>query len=131
MRVGTRHIAFATIGALVLGGASLAQQIPEVVVEAPHVEKTTQAGPMGQRLPAVSVVYRVTYSDLNIATHSGAVELEKRIKDTAKQACEQLRKLYPESSEGATPCVDGAIKSAMAQVNKAVAAAEKAAKNKG
>ena len=131
MRVETRHIAFATIGALVLGGASLAQQIPEVVVEAPHVEKTTQAGPMGQRLPAVSIVYRVNYSDLNIATHSGAVELEKRIKDTATKACGQLAKLYPESTEGETSCVQGAVKNAMAGVNKAVAEPEKAAKNKG
>lgn len=131
MKVGTLHIALATIGALVVGGPSLAQQMPEVVVEAPHVEKTTQAGPMGQRLPAVSIVYRVTYSDLNIATHSGAVELEKRIKDTATQACGQLAKLYPESTEGATSCVQGAVKSSMAQVNKAIAEAEKAAKNKG
>jgi UrcA family protein len=131
MRVGTRHIAFATIGALVLGGASLAQQMPEVVIEAPHVEKTAQRDPMGRPIPAVSIVYKVSYADLNLATHSGAVELEKRVKDTAKQACDQLRKLYPESSEGATPCVDGAIKNAMAQLNKAVAAAEKAAKNKG
>ena len=131
MRVETRHIAFATIGALVLGGASLAQQIPEVVVEAPHVEKTTQGGPMGQRLPAVSIVYRVNYSDLNLGTHSGAVELEKRIKDTATKACQQLARLYPESTEGETGCVQGAVKSSMAQVNKAVAEAEKAAKNKG
>ena len=131
MKVGTLHIALATIGALVAGGPSLAQQIPEVVVEAPHVEKTTQAGPMGQRLPAVSIVYRVNYADLNIATHSGAVELEKRIKDTATKACGQLAKLYPESAEGATPCVQGAVKSAMAQVNKAIAEAEKAAKSKG
>jgi UrcA family protein len=86
---------------------------------------------MGQRLPAVSIVYRVNYSNLNIATHSGAVELEKRINDTATNACHQLAKLYPESTEGETPCVQGAVKNAMAGVNKAVAAAEKAAKNKG
>jgi hypothetical protein len=35
------------------------------------------------------------------------------------------------STEGDTPCVQGAVKRAMAQVNKAVAEAEKAAKNKG
>jgi hypothetical protein len=48
--VGTLHIALATIAALVVGGPSLAQT-PEVIVEAPHVEKTTQTGPMGQRIP--------------------------------------------------------------------------------
>jgi hypothetical protein len=52
-----------------LGGASLAHQIPEVVVQAPHVKKTTQAGPMGQRL--LGSQYRHAL---------GGVEPEKRIK---------------------------------------------------
>jgi UrcA family protein len=75
------------------------------------------------------IVYKVSYSDLNLGTHSGAVELEKRIKDSATKACQQLAKLYPETTEGDTPCVQGAVKSAMAQANKAIAAAEKAGKN--
>lgn len=129
MKVGTLHIALATIGALVVGGPSLAQQPPEVLVEAPHVEKTTQPGAMGRQTPALSIVYRVNYADLNIATHSGAVELEKRIKDSATQACQQLKKLYPETIEGETPCVQGAVKSAMAQAKKAIAVAEKAGKS--
>jgi UrcA family protein len=131
MKVGTLHLALATIGALLVGGPSLAQQIPEVIVEAPHVERTTQAGPMGRSTPAVSIVYHVNYTDLNIATHSGAVELEKRIKESATAACEQLAKLYPEGTEPPNGCVQTAVKNAMTQVNKAVAAAEKAAKNKG
>ena len=111
-----------------VGGPSLAQQTPEVVVEAPRAEKTTQRGPMGRPMPVLSIVYRVSYADLNIATHSGALELETRIKDSAKKACDQLAKLYPESVEGATPCVQGAVENAMAQASKAEAAAEKAAK---
>jgi UrcA family protein len=129
MKVGTLHIALATIAALVVGGPSLAQQTPEVIVETPHVEKATQSGPMGQRMPAVSIIYKVNYADLNLGTHSGAVELEKRIKDSATKACQQLAKLYPESAEGDTPCVQGAVKGAMTQANKAIAAAEKAGKN--
>lgn len=69
---------------------------------------------MGQRLPALSIAYKVSYSDLNLGTHSGAVEPEKRIKDSAAKACQQLAKLYPETTEGDT----------MAQANKAIAAAE-------
>jgi UrcA family protein len=128
MRVGTLHVALATIGALVVGGPSLAQQTPEVLVEVPHIEKTTGAGPMG-RQTALSIVYRVNYADLNIATNSGAVELEKRIKDSAARACEQLAKLYPDTVEGETPCVQGAVKKAMEQAKKAIAAAEKAGKS--
>jgi len=129
MKVGTLRIALATIGALVVGGPSLAQQSSEVIVEAPHVEKTTQPGPMGRRMPALSIVYKVNYADLNIATHSGAVELEKRIRDSATQACQQLAKLYPDTIEGKTPCVEGAVKGAMEQAKKAIAAAEKNAKS--
>jgi UrcA family protein len=87
--------------------------MPEVIVEAPHVEKTTQTGPMGRPMPALSIVYRVNYADLDIGTHSGAVELEKRIRDSATKACDQLAKLYPETIEGATPCVQGAVKNAI------------------
>jgi UrcA family protein len=78
-------------------------------------------------MPTLSIVYRVNYADLNIGTHSGAVELEKRIRDSATKACEQLAKLYAETTEPATGCVQSAVKNAMA-ANKAVAAAEKAGK---
>jgi UrcA family protein len=128
MKVGTLHIALATIGALVVSGSGLAQQTPEVIVETPRVQKTTQAGPMGRPMPALSIVYRVSYADLDIGTHSGAVELEKRIRDSATKACEQLAKLYPETTEPAAGCVQSAVKNAMARANKAVAAAEKAGK---
>lgn len=122
------HVALAAIAGLALGGVSVAQQLPEVIVEAPHLEKTTLTGPMGRKMPAMSISYRLNYGDLNLATHSGAVELEKRIKETATKACEQLRKLYPDSIEGNPPCVEGAVKAAMVQANKAIAAAEKGGK---
>ena len=122
------YAALTAIAGLALSGVSVAQQIPEVIVEAPHVEMTTQTGAMGRQMPAMSISYRVSYADLNLATHSGAVELEKRIKESATKACEQLRKLYPETTEGNPSCVEGAVKTAMAHANKAIVVAEKAAK---
>jgi UrcA family protein len=99
----------------------LAQQTQEVVVEAtPHVEATNVNG-----APAVSIVHKVNYADLNIGTHSGAVELEKRIKESATEACAQIQKLYPDLKEPHPSCVQAAVKNAMAQANKAIAAAEK------
>lgn len=124
MRVGTFHLALAPVGCLALSGPSLAQQAPEVVVEAPHVVTTTQRGDR----ELYSLVYKVNYADLNLATHSGAVELEKRVKDSATKACAQLRKLYPFSEDTNPPCVDTATKKAMTQANQAIAAAEKGAK---
>jgi len=102
----------------------MGQQTSEVVVEAPHVESTTVKG-----RPALSIVYRVNYADLDLATNSGAVELQKRIKDSATEACAQLKKLYPTSADTDPPCVQAAIKNGMAQANKAIAAAEKGAKH--
>jgi UrcA family protein len=103
---------------------SFAQQAAEVIVEAPHAASTTDKG--GREL--YSLVSKVSYADLNLATHSGAVELEKRIKLSAHNVCSQLRKLYPDSVETDPPCVQAATKNAMAQANQAIAAAEKGAK---
>jgi UrcA family protein len=124
MRVAIFHFALATVGCLAVSGPNLAQQAAEVIVEAPHVVSTTEKS--GREL--YSLVYRVNYADLNLATHSGAVELEKRIKDSATKACAQLRKLYPDSVDTDPPCAQAATKNAMAQADKAIAAAEKGAK---
>lgn len=127
MRVAAFHVT--VVGCLAMGGVGMAQQQPEtLVVEAPHVEQTTQAGAMGMKRPAMSIDYKVNYSDLNLATHSGAVELERRIKASATQACDQLVKLYPETVQGDPPCVTGAVKKAMAQAQRLIAAAENGAK---
>jgi UrcA family protein len=123
MRVCQRHISVAAISCFAVSSAAWAQQAQEVVVEVPHVEATTVKG-----APALSIVYKVSYADLNIGTNSGAVELQKRVKDSATHACAQLKKLYPNSVEPDPPCVQAAIKNAMAQANKAIAAAEKTAK---
>ena len=120
MRVGALNFALATVGCLAASWPSLAQQAPEVVVEAPHVVSTTAKD--GREL--YSLVYKVSYADLNLATYSGATELQKRVKDSATKACAQLRKLYPMSDDTNPPCVDTATKNAMAQANKAIAAAE-------
>jgi UrcA family protein len=127
MRVAAFHIS--VVGCLAVSGIGMAQQPTDtLVVEAPHVERTTQPGAMGIKRPAMSIAYKVNYSDLNLATHSGAVELEKRIKASATQACDQLAKLYPETVQGDPPCVTGAVKTAMARAQKLIAAAENGAK---
>lgn len=123
MKVGTLHLTLATVGCLAASWPSLSQQAPEVIIEAPHAESTRVKG-----VPMISLVYRVNYTDLNLATYSGAVELEKRIKDGATKACAQLQRLYPVSEDTDPPCVEAATKNAMAQANKAIAAAGKGAK---
>jgi len=126
MKVAALHVT--VVGCLAMSGVGLAQAPDVLVVEAPHVERTTLPGPMGMKLPAMSIEYKVSYSDLNLATHSGAVELEKRINDTAHKACDQLAKLYPETVQGDPPCVQAAIKNAMVRAHQLIADAEKSAK---
>ena len=123
MRVRQLHITIAAMSCLAASSAAWTEETPEVIVEAPHVETTAVKG-----VPALSIVYKVSYADLNIGTHTGASELEKRVKDSATQACAQLKKLYPSSVDTNPPCVQTAIKNAMAQANRAIAAAEKSAK---
>ena len=124
MRVAVFRFALAPVGCLAMSGPSLAQPAPEVIVEAPHVLTTKEKD--GREL--YSLIYKVNYADLNLATHSGAVELEKRVKDSATKACAQLRKLYPLSEDTNPPCVDAATKKAMTQANQAIVLAEKGAK---
>ncbi len=132
MKVRTPHIAMATIGSLMLTGVVIAQ-VPEITVEAPYHRPASAAKPAPgakEALPEVSVDYKVHYADLNLATASGAAQLEKRIRDAATQACQQLATLYPASTEGVgkDSCVESATKKAMAEANQAIAAAEKSKK---
>ncbi len=130
MKVRTPHIAIAAIGSWLLTGITMAQ-VPEIVVEAPYHRPAAKAAPGGKELlPEVSVDYKVKYADLDLSTHSGAVELQKRIKASATEACQQLAVLYPNSTEGVgkESCVESAVSKAMVDANKAIAAAEKSKK---
>ena len=120
------HIAIATIGCLALT-AIAAAQVPEIVVEAPYRPAHAPIPPGSTQLPEISVTSRVNYSDLDLSSNTGATELQKRIKTSASEACKQLQKLYPNSTEGVgkESCVEGAVNKAMVQANKAITAAEK------
>lgn len=130
MKVRTPHIAVATIGCLALSGIAMAQ-VPEITVEAPYHRPASAAKPAPgakEALPEVSVDYKVHYADLDLSKHSGAVELEKRIREAATQACQQLAELYPGATTegvGKDSCVESATKKAMAEASKAITAAEK------
>jgi UrcA family protein len=132
MNVRTPHIAMLTIGCLALTGIAMAQ-VPEITVEAPYHRPASEAkaAPGSKELlPEVSVDYKVKYADLDLSTHSGAVELQNRVKEAATEACKQLAVLYPSSTEGVgkDSCIEAAKTKAMAQANQAIAAAEKSKK---
>ncbi len=112
------------------GGAALGQQkdtsIEEITIQAPRLvqhKAVRGIGPTNTEL--VSLTRRVTYGDLDLALHSDVMELEKRISDTAKEACEQLAKMYPFSAPNTPDCVKEAMASAKAQTDEVIAAAAK------
>ena len=132
MKVRTSHLAMASIGCLALTGIAMAQ-VPEITVEAPYHRPASaaKAAPGSKELlPEISVDYKVKYSDLDLSTNSGAVELQNRVKEAATQACKQLAVLYPNSTEGVgkESCVEAAQRKAMVDANQAIAAAEKSKK---
>ncbi|MFI4973511.1 MAG: UrcA family protein, partial [Caulobacterales bacterium] len=121
----TKQLAIVAIGALagaslMAGGPAIAQQqAAEVTVVAPHaVHQQVGRTSMGVPIEIVSLTRHVGYGDLDLTTPSGVATFEKRISDTAKQACQQLDTLYPASLYPPDPkdqdCVATAIGGGMA-----------------
>ena len=134
-QIGRFHktsLAVATAAATIAYAAAAAEPMSEVIVETPKVVHTTdRAGSVGAGIDVASIRYRVSYADLNLATHSGATTLEERINEAAKRACKQLETAAGPAAmpvAGDPPCVKTAADGAMTQAHEAIAAAEKAAK---
>jgi UrcA family protein len=58
----------------------------------------------------------VSYADLDLAVHTDVTQLETRINDTAKEACDDLAKMYPLSDTKTPDCVRQAIAGAKPQI---------------
>jgi UrcA family protein len=122
-------------GALLSVGA-FAQDMNEIVVESSpaHVERAPGSAGSTVHYDLISVKYAVKYavmySDLDLSTNSGAVELEHRIKAAAKKGCADIDKQYPLATPASSdkPCVKTAVDGAMAKAHDAIAAAEAKAK---
>jgi UrcA family protein len=131
IRASKLHVLVAA-GGMLAGGAGLAQQLGEIVVESSPATVQRVKGYVGdtQQVKLMSVTYAVNYADLNLATHSGALALEQRIHDAAKKGCDQIDKLYPlePAPAGDPPCLKTAVDKAMVKARAAVAHAEAGAK---
>jgi UrcA family protein len=129
-RAGVR-LAMAAAGLAVVGGAFAAEQmsaVEEITISAER-PTTTIVGrtSSGAPIELAQLRYRVSYGDLDLNTHAGATELDKRVSDAAAAACKELDKLYPLEKPDPT-CVKKAVDSASAQVRAAVIGAENRAK---
>lgn len=95
----------------------------EVTVVAPRTVAREAGGATRDEL--ISVTYRVSYDDLDLSMHADVLELEKRIDETAQEACDLLSKRYPLGEPSTSVCVKQAIEKAKAQANEAVLAANR------
>ena len=71
----------------------------------------------------ISVTRRVNYADLDLALYADVMTLEKRVDDTAVEACRQLLKSYPFASPNSPDCIRRTLHGAKAQVDQAITAA--------
>ena len=114
----------------ILGAPAIAEQagIQEVTVIAERAT-TTVVGrtSSGAAIELLELRHRVRFADLNLATPSGATDLEKRVSNAAKSACDELDKLYPLEAKEAT-CAKRRPTPPCREVHAAVAAAEQRAK---
>ena len=124
------QMALLATGFAIAAGYAMAQQLNEIVVETPRVERAKERTMTGAPIDIITVTHRVAYNDLDISTHSGAVALEARVKDSAKSACKEIEKLYPlmKSAAGDADCERTAVNKAMVQANEAISKAERTAK---
>jgi UrcA family protein len=93
--------------------------MPKVTIEASHDVQKKRVGTSYTGIPIeeVSLTRHVGVGDLDLTNPAGRAELDKRIKDVAKEACKQLETLYPleDWTTDRDTCIADAVKSAKAQ----------------
>lgn len=123
-----RGIQLISIAALTLFSAATfaAEELPTVTVTAGvMIRRIVGRAHTGIPIEEVQLTDHVTYSDLDLSTHIGAMALHRRVEDTARSACAQLAKLYPRSENDTGECVSEAITKATPQVTRAIESAER------
>ena len=122
-------IAVSAIASLLVGASAIAQQVEEVPVTATRTLDEKPAGHTSSGIPLIdiSLSYGVSYAGLDLATHSGAVELDKRVTDAASEACKEISRQRPLAilTPDDASCARDAAKTAMVKVDELVAAAER------
>lgn len=119
----TAALCFATV-------ALADNQLETIVVKAGVMVKTVvDQTTIGAPVEEVTLTHRVSYADLDLTKHSDAMELKRRVSETARLACEQLDKLYPFDEKEAPECTSEATANAESQVDEAISAAEQKAKD--
>jgi len=117
------------VACALVSSIAVAQDVGEITVLATRTAKTTSRISGGIPVVDASLSYGVSYADLDLASHAGAMELEKRVHKAAMAACKEIAKQVPDSTPSVEDCAANAEGKAMVKVRELeAAAAKKAAK---
>jgi UrcA family protein len=115
------------LAAALIGGAAVAQQAEDVTVQATRIPNIKTVGHTMSGIPIkeMSLSYRISTAGLDLASHAGAMGLEKRVQDAAMEVCRELGKKYPDSTPNDADCAKEAADKAMVKVHELEAASAK------
>jgi UrcA family protein len=118
-------VTVAAIASALMSSMVIAQNLEEITVQGTRVLDVKDAGRSNTGIPLrdVSLSYGVNIADLDLATQYGPLALEKRVKDAAKAACEELGQKYPLSTPDNEVCAKAAADKAMVKARALVATA--------
>jgi UrcA family protein len=121
------RVAIGILAATSLSTLAVADDMGSVTVQATRVvsEKTVGRTASGVPIVDVSLSYGVSAKGLDLASHAGVMELQKRVNEAAHAACQELGRQYPESTPKDKDCAKDAADRAMVKVNELAAAAAK------
>lgn len=124
-KVNLTHRASLMIAGLALAGAVMAAEQPtEITITATGETKVVVGrSAYGTPIEEVTLTRRVSYADLDLSKSAGAAELEKRVNQTARDACKELDARYPFEPTTADECMRSATRKAMDEAHVAIAAA--------
>ena len=108
-------------GLAIVAGSAIAQPMEVVTVEAVRSTIVGQSR-YGVPIREVTIQSRVSYADLDLTSASGALQLENRIKETAKAACERIKVDIPAEGSSQAACVKDAVDGAMKEAHKVIEA---------
>jgi len=108
-------------GLAIVAGSAIAQPMEVVTVEAARSAVVGQST-YGVPIREIRIQSRVSYADLDLTSASGALQLENRIKETAKATCEQIKVDIPAEGSSQAACVKDAVDGAMKEAQKVIEA---------
>ncbi|MDB6010094.1 MAG: hypothetical protein JWL65_2344 [Gammaproteobacteria bacterium] len=116
-----------TLALAAVSGAAIAQekaQNSQITIQGKPVQVTTVGRSDGIPIVQYSFERAVSYANLDLSTSSGATELKNRVRETAREACDELSAADPlDAPDDDGTCVSEATAGAMKQVTAAIAAA--------